>query len=216
MFYIKNTNDQKKMTSLDLYKIVNSCRLESGESKVRVNDFNARIIDELEGEHYESFVVKNPNNTETTAFTLTVEQCTLVGMRKSKSVRRSVIKKLKDYSSSTKFQIPQTLGDALQLAADQAKQLELQAPMVAVYDMLANRKGDVSTTVVAKELGTTAIKLDKFLRDIGAKWQKADLPKAGYESWFNVVADSKNGHEFTQCLVTPEGQIAIAKAWGDQ
>jgi phage antirepressor YoqD-like protein len=208
-------SNQKTMTSFELYKIVNSCREKAGESKVRVNDFNARIIDELEGEHYETFVVKNPNKTETTAFKLTIEQCTLVGMRESKSVRRSVMEQLKLHSSP-QFQIPKTLGDALQLAADQAKQLELQAPMVAVYEMLADRKGDVSTTVVAKELGTTSIKLNRFLRDNGVKWQKADLPKAGYETWFNVVADSKNGHEFTQCLVTPDGQIEIAKLWGAQ
>lgn len=114
------------------------------------------------------------------------------------------------------FQIPQTFAEAMQLAADQAKQLEIQAPKVAVYEMLADRKGDVSTTIVAKELGTTAVKLNRFLREKGVKWQKADLPKAGYESWFNVVADVKNGHEFTQCLVTPEGQIEVAKLWGAQ
>lgn len=119
-------------------------------------------------------------------------------------------------STKPEFQIPQTLGDALQLAADQAKQLEMQAPKIAVYEMLADRKSDVSTTIVAKELGTTAIKLNKFLRDCGAKMKLIDAPKAGYESWFNVVADSKNGHEFTQCLVTPEGQIEIAKLWGEK
>ena len=42
---------------------------------------------------------------------------------------------------------------------------------------------------------------------------QADLPKAGYQDWFNVVADVKNGHEFTQCLVTPEGQLKIAEKW---
>jgi len=69
---------------------------------------------------------------------------------------------------------------------------------------------------VAKELGTTAFKLNKFLRDSGVKWLNADLPKAGYETWFNVTADVKNGHEFTQCLVTPKGQIEIATLWSKQ
>lgn len=114
------------------------------------------------------------------------------------------------------FNIPQTLPEALRLAADLADQLAIAAPKVAVYELLADRKGDVSTTIVAKELGTTAIKLNRFLRDSGVKWLNADLPKAGYESWFNVVADVKNGHEFTQCLVTPDGQIGIAKLWGEK
>ena len=114
------------------------------------------------------------------------------------------------------FNIPQTLPEALRLAADLADQLAIAAPKVAVYELLADRKGDVSTTIVAKELGTTAIKLNRFLRDSGIKWLNADLPKAGYESWFNVVSDVKNGHEFTQCLVTPDGQIGIAKLWGEK
>lgn len=113
----------------------------------------------------------------------------------------------------TQFNIPQTLPEALRLAADLADQLAIAAPKVAVYELLADRKGDVSTTIVAKELGTTSIKLNRFLREKGIKWLNADLPKAGYESWFNVVADVKNGHEFTQCLVTPDGQLKIAELW---
>ena len=204
------------MTSFDLYKLINKCRVESGESKVRVNDFNARIIDELDGDNYESFVVTNPNKTETTAFKLTIEQCMLVGMRESKSVRRSVMEKLKAATVQPKFNIPQTLPDALRLAADLADQLAIAAPKIAVYELLADRRSDVSTTILAKQLGITAIKLNKFLRDIGAKMMLIDAPKAGYEEWFNCVCDSKNGHEFMQCLVTPHGQIEIAKRWGEQ
>ena len=50
-------------------------------------------------------------------------------------------------------QIPQTYSEALQLAADQAKLIEEQRPKVEVYEKLANRKGDVSTTIIAKQLG---------------------------------------------------------------
>jgi phage antirepressor YoqD-like protein len=120
---------------------------------------------------------------------------------------------LEQKQAAPQFNIPQTLPEALRLAADLADQLAIAAPKVAVYELLADRKGDVSTTIVAKELGTTAIKLNRFLRDKGVKWLNADLPKAGYESWFNVVADVKNGHEFTQCLVTPDGQLKIAELW---
>lgn len=208
-----DSHSDVKLTSFDLYKLVNQCRENAGEPKIRVNDFIARIADELEGDHYETFVVENPNKTKTTAYRLTVEQCALVGMRESKAVRRSVLDKLKELTSKQQFKIPQNYAEALQLAADQAKQLEIQAPKVAVYELLADRKGDVSTTIIAKELGTTAIKLNRFLRDSGVKWLNADLPKAGYEKWFNVVADVKNGHEFTQCLVTPEGQLKIAELW---
>lgn len=110
-----------------------------------------------------------------------------------------------------KFYIPATLSEALQLAADQARIIEEQRPKVEVYEKLAERKGDVSTTILAKQLGTSAIKLNQWLRDKGIKWKNADLPMAGYMDWFNTIADVKNGHEFTQCLITPLGQIEIAK-----
>src|SRR5690606_40531302 len=133
MLTILQNNSAPTMTSFDLYRLINNCREQAGEPKVRVNDFNARIADELEGENYESFVVQNPNKTETTAYNLTIEQCMLVGMRESKSVRRSVIEKLKQLSDP-KFNIPQTLPEALRLAADLADQLAIAAPKVAVYD----------------------------------------------------------------------------------
>lgn len=114
------------------------------------------------------------------------------------------------------FNIPQTLPEALRLAADLADQLAIAAPKVAVYDLLANTRGDVNTSIVAKELETTANKLNKFLRDKGVKWLNADLPKVGYESWFNVVALEANGGIRHQCLVTPKGQLEIANLWGEK
>ena len=83
------------MSSRDLLEIVNNARLQHGENAIRANDFNARIENELEDDHYESIVVKNPNNTESIIFNLTEDQCLLVSMRESKSVRRTVLEKLK-------------------------------------------------------------------------------------------------------------------------
>jgi phage regulator Rha-like protein len=125
----------------------------------------------------------------------------------------ALVDRWQQLEAEQQFNIPQTLPEALRLAADLADQLAIAAPKVAVYELLADRKGDVSTTIVAKELGTTSIKLNRFLRENGVKWLNADLPKAGYEQWFNVVCDVKNGHEFTQCLVTPTGQLKIAELW---
>jgi phage antirepressor YoqD-like protein len=206
-------NKSVKVSTVHLLQAINDIRVKNGEKEIRSNDFIARVADELEGENYESFVVENSNKTKTNYFIISIEQAKLVAMRESKIVRKAVRDRLTELESKNQFQIPQTLPEALRLAADLADQLAIAAPKVAVYELLADRKGDVSTTIVAKELGTTAIKLNRFLRDKGVKWLNADLPKAGYESWFNVVADVKNGHEFTQCLVTPDGQLKIAELW---
>ena len=88
-------HSQQTMTSIDLLAIINTARAEAGETEVRRNDFASRCRDELDGDHYETFVVKNPNGTETEVLSLTQDQCMLIGMRESKSVRRNVLAKLK-------------------------------------------------------------------------------------------------------------------------
>jgi len=163
-----------------------------------------------------SDIVYNDQGQTIKTYMLNQRQSIAVASRLNTALLMRVIdrwQELEQKQSSPQFNIPKTLPEALRLAADLADQLEQAKPKLAVYDLLADRKGDVSTTIVAKEIGTTAFKLNKFLRDNGVKWLNADLPKAGYETWFNCIADVKNGHEFTQCLVTPKGQIEIAKLW---
>ena len=120
--------------------------------------------------------------------------------------------KLEEIQKPVMPAIPNNFAEALQLAADQAKQLEEQAPKIEVYEQLADRKGDITTTLMAKQIGIkSATKLNIILREQGIKWMKADLPKAGYGDWFNVVCGVKNDHEYSSCLVTPLGQIEITK-----
>ena len=60
---VQITHSQKEMSSLDLLEIINTARIEAGESEVRRNQFTERCIDELDGDHYKTFVVNNPNGT---------------------------------------------------------------------------------------------------------------------------------------------------------
>ena len=94
-------HSQQTMSSIDLLAIINTARAEAGETEVRRNDFASRCRDELDGDHYESFVVKNPNGTETEVLSLTQDQCMLIGMRESKAVRRNVLAKLKDIEAKS-------------------------------------------------------------------------------------------------------------------
>lgn len=84
------------MSSIELLKVINKARKGFDEKPVRLNDFNNRIADELSGDDYETFVVKNPNNTTSIAYSLTLDQCILIGMRETKSVRRYVLAKIKE------------------------------------------------------------------------------------------------------------------------
>src|SRR5690625_706308 len=57
--------------------------------------------------------------------------------------------------------IPETLSEALLLAAEQAKQLEQAAPKVAHYDAVVERDGLLSATQVGQKLKLSAIKIGR-------------------------------------------------------
>lgn len=90
-----NLIQNQTMLSTDLLKIINAERKSNNEPIVRLNKFNEKIEDELEGENYTKSVVQNFNNTESIVYQLTRDQVILLSMRESKAVRRSVLNKLK-------------------------------------------------------------------------------------------------------------------------
>lgn len=109
------------------------------------------------------------------------------------------------------FQIPQTLGEALQLAADQAKQLELAAPKVHFYDTVAERDNLMTVTQVATKLGMSAQALNKRLTALGAydgrikrcKTFTSEFVAKGY----GEMKVGSTGHD--QGLITQAGQAWI-------
>ena len=85
------------VTSIELLKIVNEERAKAGESVVRHNVFLSRCKDELDGEPYKIFVESAKGQTPAfEAIEMTQDQCKLVAMRESKSVRRHVLARLKE------------------------------------------------------------------------------------------------------------------------
>ena len=108
-------------------------------------------------------------------------------------------------------------ADAKEAEQKALAQIEASKPALLVYEALANRRMDCNTTNLAKQLGTTATKLNIFLKSAGIKFKHQDLPMANYADWFNVVTGvAKNGYETIQCLITPLGQIEIAKLWSEK
>ena len=173
------TATQTTMDSLDLFIIVNNARYLAGENKVRLNDFHARVNDELEGENYETFVVQNPNKTETIYHRLTLDQCMLVAMRESKAVRKSVLKKVRELESQQAPKIPQTYAAALieagRLALEvekKAEQLAIAAPKVAFVDNCVERSTLLTASQVAQKHKMSAIKLNQFLDELGGAYNK--------------------------------------------
>lgn len=155
------STNQASMSSRDLLDLINQVRSDLGEPLLRLNSFNLKIEDELDGENYTKNVVQNFNNTESVVFELTIDQCMLIGMRESKAVRKNVLAILKQK------QLPQSFSEALQLAADQARQLELAAPKVQYFDRVADTKNLLNASQVGKKVGMSAVKLNQYLADMG-------------------------------------------------
>ncbi|MCC4380495.1 Rha family transcriptional regulator [Limosilactobacillus reuteri] len=70
------------------------------------------------------------------------------------------------------FQIPQNMAEALQLAADQAKQLMAQQPKVDYYDNQMRNPGTMTVTEIAKDYGMTATKLNRLLHEFGVQFKQ--------------------------------------------
>ena len=91
-----STSQNQTMSSIELLKVINVARKDFNEPMVRLNKFNEKVEDELDGDHYTKSVVQNPNNTESVIYYLTLDQCMLISMRETKSVRRYVLAKIKE------------------------------------------------------------------------------------------------------------------------
>lgn len=204
--------ESSTMSSYDLWKTINKFRLEDGGNKVRHDDFLARVVDECDDLGVcETFAVPC-SRVKIKAYKLTHEQALLVGMRESKIVRKKVLHWIKQLESKQAFQIPQTLGEALQLAADQAKQLELQAPKVAFVDNLVERSNLLTATQVASKHKLSAVRLNRFLDELGGVYSKS--VKRGrvfvqpfIDKGLGEVKQTEQG--YPQCLFTCAGEVWI-------
>lgn len=108
--------------------------------------------------------------------------------------------------------IPQTYAEALQLAADQARQLEEQAPKVAFVENLVERGTLMTATQIAQKHGISAIKLNKLLDEIGGIYSKSvkrarTFTQAWIDKGYGELKQTQEGH--SQPLFTPSGEVRI-------
>lgn len=209
--------------SQTLLKMVNEARKLCSEKPVRNNDFIARVKDELEGETYEIFVGQK-NGAEIDIITMTYKQALRVAARESKAVRRSLIDKLEELqqANSPTPSIPQTLPEALRLAAELAEQKQLleqkahqlnqqlvaAAPKVDFADRVSVAKG-ILIGNFAKVVGLKQNALFAWLRENGiliASGGRKNVPfqqyiNAGYFTVKEVVLDDEDGY---QIRLTPQ------------
>lgn len=209
------------MSSLDFLEIINSERIRAGESAHEPRKFLSKVQDELDlGDTGKKFRLNN-NRTESAYYDLNVEQMMLVGMRESKSVRKSVLTKLKeiDRPSLPDFNDPiaaaRAWADAKEYALITERKLAIAAPKVAFVDRYVERKTLQTATQVANTLGLpSAIALNRELDRIGGVYDKrVKRGRAFCSDWleggFGEVKQGELG--FSSALFTPAGIERLAE-----
>lgn len=214
MLPIIQNSEEVTMTSFDfLNNVINPARELFGERPVANDKFLKKVADEIGFLENEKMSFTQEGHFKPTSFfILNYEHMVLVGMRESKGVRKSILNKLKDLQSPQQApKLPQTFSEALQLAADQAKQLELQAPKVAFVDKLVTRDNLMTATQVAQKHGKSARWLNVKLMEHDV-YSKAVKRSKVFRQWFidkgyGEFKQSETG--FDQSLFTNAGEAWI-------
>lgn len=89
------------------------------------------------------------------------------------AARMRVVRRWQELEAAQSPKLPQTMAQALRLAADQAElleqqqaQLALAAPKVQFFDKVVERTTLMTATQIAQKLGMSAIKLNKHLDEL--------------------------------------------------
>ncbi|EFC2887088.1 phage antirepressor Ant, partial [Escherichia coli] len=161
--------------------------------------------------------VGRKNGANIDIITMTFKQALRVAARESKAVRRSLIDKLEELqqASTASPAIPQTLPEALRLAAELAEQkMQLEQQLVAAAPKVdfADRVSVANGILIgnfAKVVGLKQNALFSWLRQNGilmAFGARKNVPRqqyinAGYFTVKEVVLDDENGY---QIRLTPQ------------
>ena len=126
-------------------------------------------------------------------------------------VRVKIVDRIEFLENQLKPQIPTNFAEALQLAADQAKQLVLAAPKVQFVDKLVDKTNLMNATAIAQKHDKSAIWLNKLLtaHDVYNKGIKRGKV---FRQWFidkgfGELKQTEQG--YSQPMFTNAGEIWI-------
>lgn len=111
------------------------------------------------------------------------------------------------------IKLPQTFAEALQLAADQARQLELAAPKVSYYDTVVERSTLLNASQVAQKLKLSAIKMNQLL-DAFNVYSRSVKRARLFQQWFidkgfGEIKQTELG--FSQPMFTTKGEAWVVE-----
>ena len=142
-------------------------------------------------------------------YLLQKRDCLILVAQNCPEFTAAIVDRWQELEKKQSPQIPQNFAEALQLAADQAKALELAAPKVAFVDNFVESGTTKTLRETAKILNYPERKMIALMieHDILYRMSGKLLPYQKYheQKLFEVKTGERNGHAFTQTRVTTKG-----------
>ncbi len=115
-------------------------------------------------------------------------------------------------------QIMPTHAEALRGWADALDEIKVLAPKAEIADaFVLQSEGTITATQMARRLGTSAVKLNAFLRDMGVLSKviiKPATPNKDYSEWYECKTVECADDRFRPIFyITPLGQVKITELW---
>ncbi|MCO8100894.1 Rha family transcriptional regulator [Acinetobacter indicus] len=164
-------NSEQSMTSLEIAELCQK-RHDSVKRTIEILSAKTEKREAVIACPHSVVVQKEANNRiyDVEVYVLTGEQGKLdsitVVAQLCPEFTAAIVKRWYELENQNAVQLPQSFSEALQLAADQARQLELAAPKVQYYDKVVDRSTLLNATQVAQKLGMSAVAMNKLLDDL--------------------------------------------------
>ncbi|MDW2262023.1 phage antirepressor KilAC domain-containing protein [Vibrio sp. 1557] len=216
-----STNTEMTMSSREIAEL-------TGKRHDNVKVDIAKMLDELNLDALKfQDIYFDSMNRKQTEYRLDKDhtECLLTGY--SANLRMRVIKRWHELEKQTQLQVPQSFAEALQLAANQAKELEeknqalaIAAPKAEFADAIAGADKGVKLGQFAKTVGLGPVTIFRVLRELKIFMSRGDsynLPYQDYveRSYFTVKQGTYETNSQTRishtALITGKGEIWLRK-----
>ncbi len=237
---MKTSDSPVTMTSLELVEFINSQR-EADEPELTHANFLAKVPKVL-GQTSHSFECDLPDayGRARRGYRFPKREACLMAMSYSYELQAKVFDRMTELEqqAAQAFTIPQTMGEALRLAADLAEQRDQLAlenrtqaaalaearPKVAGFDLITAGENSITIRESAKLLGIKETSLTKWLHEHGwtyrlnGRWVAKQEHIQGGRLIYKEAryTDEKTGHEVyaPYCHITPKGIAKLAREFG--
>jgi phage regulator Rha-like protein len=204
-------HNQQSITSLDISELVQSRHDKVKQSTERLAEREVIGLPPM------GVVVKEANNRtyNVEVYVFSGEQGKLdsitVVAQLCPEFTAALVKRWYELENQNAVQLPQTFAEALQLAADQARKIELDKPKVEYYEKIVVRDTLLNATQVAQKLRMSAMAMNKYLDQFDVYSRGVKRARV-FQQWFidkgfGELKQTELG--FSQPMFTTKGEAWV-------